>query len=135
MRKLYTTTFLAATVAATLWAAAPDEAGFVAAMKKIGPVCSGLGKKIKAKDASGAADAKELQKLFKTSDKFWKAKKADDAIAHSKTAGVEFGNVHKAIAGGNWEEADATFKKATATCSGCHGAHREKAADGTFKIK
>lgn len=134
MRKLFSVICLSATLAALAWAAA-DEAKFVAAMKKIGPTCSGLGKKIKAKDATGAADAKELQGLFKESDKFWKAKKADDAIAHSKTAGTEFAAIHKAINSGDWDAADAGFKKAVATCGGCHGAHREKNADGTFKIK
>lgn len=134
MRKLFTVISLSATLAAMAWAA-PDEAKFVAAMKKIGPTCSGLGKKIKAKDASGAADAKELQSLFKESDKFWKAKKADDAVAHSKTAGKEFAGISKAIAGGDWDGADAGFKKAVATCGGCHKEHREKNADGTFKIK
>ena len=38
-------------------------------------------------------------------------------------------------AAGKWDEAGTSFKKATATCSGCHGAHREKAADGSFKVK
>ena len=99
-------------------------------MKKIGPTCSGLGKKIKAKDATGAADAKELQGLFKESDKFWKAKKADDAIAHSKTAGTEFAAIHKAINSGDWDAADAGFKKAVATCGGCHRDHQGR--DGSL---
>lgn len=121
--------------AGTLLAAAPDEAKLRAAMKQIGPTCSGLGKKIAAKDATATQDAKSLQSMFTDVHKFWKAKKADDAVTMSQTARAEFGTVSKLTAAGKWEDAQASFKKATATCSGCHGAHREKAADGSFTIK
>lgn len=117
-----------------LFAAAPDEAAFRSAMKQIGPTCSGLGKKITAKDASSAADAKQLQAWFGDVQKFWKAKGAADGVEHSKTARAEFKMISKLAAGGKWDEAGASFKKATATCKGCHDAHREKGADG-WKIK
>ncbi|MBC7855856.1 MAG: hypothetical protein IAF94_20705 [Pirellulaceae bacterium] len=61
--------------------------------------------------------------------------KADDAVLFAKTAGSEFENVSKHAAAGHWEEATASFKKATANCAGCHTAHREKAADGSWKVK
>ncbi|MCC6585137.1 MAG: hypothetical protein IT168_00330 [Bryobacterales bacterium] len=115
--------------------AAPDEAKLRASMKQIGPVCSGLGKKLKAKDASGAADAKQLAGLFGDTQKYFKEAKADDGVAHSKTAIAEFKTTSKLIAAGKWDEADAGFKKATASCSGCHSKHREKASDGSWKVK
>jgi cytochrome c556 len=118
-----------------MFAAAPDEAALRSAMKQIGPTCSGLGKKITAKDASASADGKQLQTWFSGDvQKFWKAKKAADGVTYSKTAAVEFKAISKLTAEGKWDEAGASFKKATATCGGCHKEHREKTADG-FKVK
>lgn len=135
MRIFFATVCLLASSSMALSAAAPDEAALRASMKQIGPVCTGLAKKITAKDATSAADAKKLQAWFGDVGKFWKAKKAEDGVTFSKTAAAEFKAVSKLTAAGKWDEAGASFKKATATCSGCHGAHREKAADGSFKVK
>ena len=88
-----------------------------------------------AKDASATADAKQLAGWFGGVQKFWKAKKATDGVTFSKTAATEFKAISKLTAAGKWDDAGASFKKATATCSGCHGVHREKAADGSWKVK
>ena len=117
-----------------LWALA-DEAKPRTAMKQIGPTCSGLGKKITAKDASAAADAKKLTALFSDTAKYWKSAHAKDGVSFSKTAVTEFKSIGKLTSAGKWDEAGASFKKATATCGDCHGKHREKAADGSFKLK
>lgn len=115
---------------------APDEGALRAAMKKVGPTCTGLGKKITAKDASAAADAKDLAAWFNGDvRKFFKAMKAEDGVTFSKTAAAEFKAINKLASAGKWDEAGASFKKATATCSGCHGKHREKGSDGSFKVK
>lgn len=135
MHKILATACLLASGSIMLSAAAPDEAALRASMKKIGPASTGLAKKLTAKDATSAADAKQLQAWFGEVGKFWKAKKAGDGVAFSKTAAAEFKTVSKLAAAGKWDEASASFKKATATCSGCHGAHREKAADGSFMVK
>lgn len=113
---------------------AQDEDKLRSAMKMIGPTCSGLGKKITAKDASASADAKQLAASFGEAGKFWKAKKAADGVTFSKTAATEFKTISKLTAAGKWEEAGTSFKKATATCGGCHSAHREKAPGG-WKVK
>lgn len=115
---------------------AQDDAKFVALMKQIGPTCGALGKKLQAKEGPGAvADAKKLQELFKDVHGFWQHRSAADAVAFSKDASAAFQSVEQHAGGGHFEEATASFKKALATCSGCHGAHREKAADGSWKIK
>ncbi|MDX1981195.1 MAG: hypothetical protein SFV51_13070 [Bryobacteraceae bacterium] len=133
MRKLLSIGCLLA-AGSMLWAQ-PDEAKLRDAMKQIGPTCSGLGKKIAAKDATSAEDAKKLQAWFGDVHKFWKGRKAEDGITFSKTAAAEFKAISKLSAAGKWDEAGVSFKKATATCSGCHSAHREKAADGSWKVK
>lgn len=117
-----------------LWGQA-DEAKLREAMKQIGPTCSGLAKKIAAKDDSAATDAKKLQGWFGDVHKFWKAKAAADGVTFSESAAAEFKTISEQTAAGKWDEAGASFKKATATCGGCHGVHREKAADGSWKVK
>lgn len=133
MKKLLTTLGLFA--CGSLLPAAPDEAALRSAMKQIGPTCSGLGKKIAAKDATSAADAKKLHALFDGVQTFWKEMHADDAVGFAKEAGAAFQTIARQTAAGEWEEAGASFKKATANCAGCHSAHREKAADGSWKVK
>lgn len=133
MKKLLTTIGLFA--CGSLLLAAPDEAGLRSAMKQIGPTCSGLGKKIAAKDATASADAKKLHDLFGGVGKFWKEMHAADAVGLSKDAATAFQTIAKQTAAGSWDEAGASFKKATSTCAGCHSAHREKAADGSWKVK
>lgn len=116
-------------------AAEPDETALRAAMKKIGPGNGALSKKIAAKDATAAADAKALEDAFKSTSKFWKQKKATDATDWTKTAMAAYKQSGKLAAAGKWEDAGAEVKKASATCAACHGAHREKAADGSYKVK
>lgn len=134
MRNLFALGCSGAACALMLYAAA-DEAKYRENMKQIGPTCSGLGKKIAAKDESASADAKKLAGWFEEVHNFWKEKKAGDAMAFSITASDQFKLIARETASGNWDAAGESFKRATATCAGCHQAHREKAADGSWKIK
>lgn len=123
-------------VAGTLFAAAPDEAALRTAMKSIGPAHGALGKKIAAKDASAAADAKQLATWFGASTKFAKAKKWEDAAGWNKTAVASYKAIAKAAAAGNWDAANKSHQEASGTCKSCHSAHRgPKGADGVYPIK
>ncbi len=137
LRKLMGTGCLLACSAMVAFAAGtPDETLLRAAMKAAGPAHGGLGKKIAAKDPSAAEDAKKLEAWFKgDTQKFFKKMKAEDGVTFSKTAAAEYKAIGKAAATSKWDEAAASHKKASATCQGCHGAHREKAADGSYKVK
>lgn len=132
MRKV---TAISALLFGSLVLCAQDEAALRSAMKQIGPTCGGLGKKITAKDATAAEDARKLATWFGDVEHFWHAKNATDGVTFSKTAAAEFKTIGQLTAAGKWEDAGASFKKATATCAGCHTAHREKAADGSWKVK
>jgi cytochrome c556 len=123
-------------VAGTLFAAAPDEAALRSAMKSIGPAHGALGKKIAAKDASAAADAKQLATWFGASLKFAKAKKWDDATGMNKTAIAAYKAISKSAAKGEWDAANKSHQEASGTCKSCHSAHRgPKGADGVYPIK
>jgi mono/diheme cytochrome c family protein len=112
-----------------------DEAPLRNAMKKVGPLNGALGKKIAAQDAAAQADAKQLQSTFEDVRKFWDSRGTADAVQFASAAATGFGEVASQIAAGKWEDAAAAQKKAASNCMGCHTAHREKAADGSWKIK
>lgn len=119
------------------FAAAPQsEEAFVAAMKKVIPTNGSLGKNVTAKDVEATKkDAAALEEIFKVSEGFWKARKAQDAIDWSiqgKNAAAEVG---KLAAAGEWDKIPDARKKIQETCMACHNAHREKLADGSYKIK
>jgi cytochrome c556 len=133
MRKLYLMSCLL--MAGTLFAAVADEASLRTSMKAIGKAHGALGKKIAAKDPTTAADAKELGTWFGTAGKYFKAKKWEDAIGHNKTALASYKTISKSATAGKWDDAAAAHKTASATCQGCHTAHRTKNADGSYSPK
>lgn len=121
--------------AAAIVLAQSDETPLRNAMKQIGPLNGGVGKKIAAKDNSAVADAEKIKSLFGDVKKFWESRSAHDAVEFATSAGAGFGEVSKLASAGQWDEAAAAQKKIGANCMGCHSAHREKAEDGSFKIK
>jgi cytochrome c556 len=125
---------LAAAIAATLWAEV--DADYQAAMKGAAGAVGRLKKDIDAKSAEDVAkDAKEVNQNYHKMGMYWKAKSADDALQLCKDGAGAANAIAKAAAAGNMDEAAAQFKTLTGTCAGCHKAHREKAADGSFSIK
>lgn len=123
----------------TAFAALPttqDEMALVKAMKTMQPLAGSLRQGIQAKDPEAVKTAAAtLEENFKTSEEFWKARKAQDAVEWSiagKEAAAEIG---KAAAASEWDKIPELQKKVGATCSACHAAHREKTADGGYKIK
>ncbi len=105
-------------------------------MKTIGATSGSLRKNLAAKNGEAAAtDAKKLQSTFGQVRGFWSQKSAEDATKFAAEAQDGFGTVAQEASSGKFEEASASLKKVSAACGGCHSAHREKAADGSWKIK
>jgi hypothetical protein len=128
--------FFAVISALGLTATAQDDSAFVGWMKSVGPTGGSLRKNIEAKNGDGAAaDAKKLQATFVQVHEYFSKKGVDDAMKFAMTASATYGEVADLAAAGKFDDASASLKKASATCGGCHAAHREKAADGTYKIK
>lgn len=115
---------------------AQDEAEFQTWMKTIGATSGSLRKNVAAKDgAAAAADAKKLQETFAKVHSYWEKKNVSDATQFAMEARDGFGEVAAQASAGKFDDAAATLKKTSATCGGCHMAHREKAPDGSWKIK
>lgn len=113
-----------------------DEQAFIAAMKTIMPTQGSLRKNIEAKNVDGVkADAAKLEAIFKTSEDFWKERKAEDGIDWSKQGRAGASEIGKLAAAGEWDKIPDAQKKVGSTCSACHTAHREKLPDGSYKIK
>lgn len=115
---------------------AQDDAEYQKWMKSVGGTSGSLRKNLEAKNGEAAsADAKKLQEVFEQVHSFWQKKSVDDAAKLAADARDGYGKVAAEASAGKFEEASATLKTTSATCGGCHMAHREKAADGSWKIK
>lgn len=119
----------------TLWAE-HTEAEYQQWMKTVGGTAGGIRKNLEAKNGTAAADdAKKLVEVFGHVEAFWNERKTADAAGFAKEAAAQFKMTSELAAAGKLDEASGALKKAMATCAGCHTAHREKAADGSWKIK
>ena len=115
---------------------AQGDADYQKWMKTIGATSGSLHKNLEAKNGEAAsADAKKIQEAFAQVHDYWQKKSVDDAMMFAMDARDGFREVAEDAAAGKFDEASAAVKKASATCGGCHTAHREKAADGSWKIK
>ncbi len=133
MKKLLVTSLLMLGTSALF---ADDHEAFEAAMKKAGKT---MGPLKKALDANNFADAKPgadaLVGIYDVTEKFWKERKADDAIQSAMTGKAAAAALVAAVAAEKSDDARAAFGKLAGTCKGCHEAHREKLEDGKYKIK
>jgi hypothetical protein len=128
--------FTACFTALVVTALAQDEADYRKWMKTIAATSGSLRKNLDAKNGeAAAADAKKLQETFEQVHDFWQKKNVDDAMKFAMGARDGFREVAEQASARKFDDASATLKKATANCAGCHAAHREKAADGSFKMK
>ncbi len=111
-------------------------ADFQNVMKSNGATNMALGMHIMAKDYAGiAADAATLKANYAKIEAFWTAKKADDAIAISKTGVQGATDLETAAKAMNDDGIAAARKAVGGTCAGCHMAHRTQLPDKTFEIK
>jgi cytochrome c556 len=131
--KLLHLTLLAAAAASFPLAAEDDH--FVTSMKSINAQVGALRKMEKKTGPEAAASAEKIAGAYENMIAFWRQRSADDAVRASeagKTAAVQ---LSAAAHEGNAEAAQTAFAALGSTCKGCHEAHREKLADGTYKIK
>ena len=121
-------------VAVAAWS--QSDADFQKWMKSIGATCGSLKKNLDARSGeAAAADAHKLHTAFQEVHSFFQKKNSEDAVKFAMGASDGFDKIAAQASAGKFDEASATFKETTANCGGCHSAHREKASDGSFRIK
>ena len=115
---------------------AQDDAEYQSWMKSNNANVASLRMNLAAKSGdAAAADAKKLQDTFTQVHAYWQKKSVSDATQFAMDAENGFKEVGQLAAAGKFDEASAALMKTQANCGGCHMAHREKAADGSWKIK
>ncbi|HUS07188.1 MAG TPA: hypothetical protein VMZ52_12860 [Bryobacteraceae bacterium] len=115
---------------------ADDDADLKASMKAAGGANGKIRKAIEAKAfADAAKDAATLHGAFKKMEEYFAKAGTADAVKWSQDGAAAAQELGKAAAAENGDQATASLKAAAATCSACHTAHREKLADGSYKIK
>jgi cytochrome c556 len=115
---------------------AQDEDVYKPWMKATAGSVGSIRKSIEAKTWDAVVpEAKKLEDVFGKSAEFWTKKGVTDAAGWSKDAQAASAKLAAASASGDVEGATAAFKLVSGSCKGCHEAHREKLADGSYKIK
>jgi cytochrome c556 len=113
---------------------APES--YVKIMKANGAAVQSLGKDVEAKDYDAVAkDAAAVKAVFTDVEKFWAERKVDDALTAARTGLKAATDLETAARSKNDAGIAEARKTLTSTCAGCHMAHRERLADGTFEIK
>lgn len=103
-----------------------------AAAGSMGP----MKKALDAKSYKEAAEhARKVEAAFGKIEQYWAGRQAQDAVKLSQTARNAAKQVAEAAEGGHGDHALQSMSGITSTCKSCHDAHREKAADGSWKIK
>lgn len=120
----------------TVIAADKPPSDFQTAMKNNGAAMQSVGKAVDAKDYGQIEkDAATLKTNFSLVGKYFTEKKNDAALTHCQAAFKAAGALETAAKAKNDMGIADARKAMGGACSGCHTAHREKLADGTFEIK
>jgi cytochrome c556 len=82
-----------------------------------------------------AAAAEKMAGIFDHVRGHFEEHHLDDGVNFAKTGHDAAKDLASAANSGDWDKASADLKTIGGACQGCHGAHREKLPDGSFKMK
>jgi mono/diheme cytochrome c family protein len=125
-------------VGAAMWAQAdktdfPEYQGW---MKSNAATVAELNRNLTAKDGDAShTNVRKLQENLAMVMAYWQARNVPDAVRFALDGTYGLAQVDVLINQGKFDDAAAALKTAQGACAGCHMAHREKAADGSFQIK
>jgi hypothetical protein len=113
---------------------AQTEADFGNWMKAVAKGNGALKGAVASKDAKAVAtEAKNLDTIFAQVETYFTSHNMTDAAAMAKTVHANTTKAATAAAAGTIDEA--AVAAVGGSCAGCHAAHREKGADGAYKMK
>jgi mono/diheme cytochrome c family protein len=123
-------------VVTMLRAADDDFAEYQGWMKSNAATVADLNKSLSAKDGAMAhTDVRKLQENLAMVMAYWQSREVNDAVRYALDGTYGLAQVDVLAGQGKFDEATAALKMAQTACAGCHMAHRDKATDGSFKIK
>jgi hypothetical protein len=120
-------------LAAAMLTSAQDD--YPALMKAAVAANGALQKSVASDPTSVADNATKTKEAFAKIEAYWAKKNASDAVTFAKNIEAAADDAHMAAMAGKQDDAAAAAKKIGANCGGCHTAHRDKAADGSYVIK
>jgi len=120
-----------------LWAQSGDDfAEYQGWMKSNAATIADLGRNITAKDGAAAhTNIRKLQENLAMVMAYWQSRNIADGVRFALDGTYGLAQVDVLASQGKFDEAAAALKTAQTACGNCHMAHRDKAADGSFKIK
>jgi hypothetical protein len=114
----------------------PEEIAFDKTMKTVQATFGSLRT---ALEGSNAGDAKQhaatLKNAFVEAQLFFKNRNTADAAGWAGDALKLVETVNQAAAGGKWDDAQSGAASLQQLCATCHGAHRERMEDGSFRVR
>ncbi len=136
-RKLLCALALLAFSVTTVRAAEPiDEKQFQKLMKEVGRVAKGFKDNAQAKNAAVIEkDSARVAEIYTQMAVFWKARHTDDAAKWSESSASAAHATAAAAKAGDWDKVKSNWGAVNKSCKDCHEAHREKLADGSYKMK
>lgn len=114
---------------------AQDEAEFAKSMKAIGKSMNTL-KGLETKTGPEAVEsAQKIVDAFQATGKHWTKAGTADAVKWTQDSTTHAETLLAAAKAGEQDKAAEAYKALGGSCRSCHEAHREKAADGSYKMK
>ena len=112
------------------------DADYDKIMKEVGATVGLLRKSLDGQNAEMAKQqAEKLESLFEEADDFWNARNVDDAQDIADDAAEHADHIEDAVDDKDFTKAAEHMKLMQGTCAACHGKYRDKAPDGSYRIK
>jgi hypothetical protein len=127
---------LLGSLAFVLFAAEKPPQDYQQAMKDLGAFAQGISKAVQAEDYDAITKyATSAKDAFGIVESYWSKKSDADALRTAQEGVKAAADLGVTANLKSKEGAEYAAKLITDMCMGCHAAHRERAADGTFQIK
>lgn len=114
----------------------PEETAFDAVMKQVNPTLGELRKGLEASDTGVVKEqGARLRGFFVETRAFFAKRSVSDAQGWAGDAVALLDTITRSAAGSDWAAAKEAASKIQPLCAQCHGAHRERLEDGSYRVK
>ncbi len=113
-----------------------NELALSEAMKAVSPAFTALKAAMDASQAEGVAmNAAKLKPALSQTESIWDDVGQASAGQFARDAQEYLASIERAAAAGDWDKAKFAATKLNAVCGSCHGTFRDRADDGTYRMK
>jgi cytochrome c556 len=122
-------------LAAGLAVVAEENTEFVGWMKATKTATDDLKKMEQKTGEQAVRRAEKIGSAYENMIAYWRQRNATDAVKLSEEGKAAALELATSAYSGNAEKAKASLEAVNNTCKSCHDAHREKIAEGKYRIK